>query len=108
MSGRVWDEESKKWDYIDHTTERSLGDKLRDNVGTIGDKLGTIAKTSGKMAYNSTIGELSNVRVPILSTVYRTIIRKPLTGKHVFSEKKYIPLGGLRYRRKNNRTKRSK
>ena len=52
--------------------------------------------------YNSTIGELRNARVPILSTVARTVYRKLLSneGKPVFDTKEnYYKLGGKRTRK---------
>ena len=75
---------------------------------TYSDRLKNVAKTSGKVAYNSTIGEIKNARIPVIDTAYRYIYNKVQGNeKPVFNEDLgYKPLGGLR--RKNNRTNRRK
>jgi len=58
--------------------------------------------TAAKLAYNSTIGELRNGRVPIVDAIWRTGYRKwhNPTKPNVFEEKKgYYPLGGKRTRK---------
>jgi hypothetical protein len=75
-------------------------------------RLGDAAKKAAKIGYNSTFGELSNGRIPVLDTMYRTGYEKGYKGdegKKVFDAKKgYYELGGKRTRKNKKASKKRK
>jgi hypothetical protein len=69
------------------------------------------AKKVGKVAYNSTVGEVASGRVPVLDTAYRSYYYKrynPTTGKEVFDGPRYYKLGSGGKRSRKHRRKSKK
>jgi hypothetical protein len=73
-------------------------------------KMKRMAANSAIVAYNATIGELKNGRIPILDTAYRTfyVLFMANNPQQLFSEERYVPLRKGGKRRKSRRYQKSK